>query len=1195
MKIFTALIAVTLLSFIAAAQEDSGEEIYLASDPALSPDGKVLAFSWRGDIWSVSTMGGTARQLTRHTARDGQPCFSPDGARIAFISDRHGSSQVYVMPAEGGVPERLTHHTAGYSLIEWYPNEPSLLVSGTRDNFWQDSRRLFAISSRERGPERLLFDAAADDASLSPDGKRVLFTREGMVWWRKGYTGSAACQIWMCDLETREFTRLLDHTGGSRSPLWKPEGDGFYFVGAQSGSFNLWEYDLDTGNQRQLTRFDDDSVVEPCISRNGKAVVFRHLFHFFRFHPETGTDPERIDVRCGADSVKKRIERPVLTRAEQAAFSADGLDVAFIAGGDLWVMDTELREPKRITATPGWESEAVFLPAEKAAPEEKGGEEDADEEGAAEEGAAEEGAAEEGAAENDSEEKAAEGEGEDVDTDEEGSDETATGGKDAILFISEVDGQSDLWRAERGEPDKYWWQNDTFELTRLTDDAGIESRLTISPEGSKIAYVKGQGDLWVADRDGENAAKVIESCNAPAYDWSPDGKWLAYAVDDNDFNRDIWIIPSDASAEPCNVSRHPDNESDPAWSPDGKILAFTGRRSETEVDIHYVWLTRDEDEKTDRDRSLEKALEKMDKARKKKKGGGGPGAGKGGREKGDDGGTKPAAEPEPGGAKEPAAGGKPGAGGEPAGKKPGADDKEEKTPDVVIDFEKIHERVRRISIPDSREGGLFWSHDSKKLAFSATVKGKRGVYTVEFPDELTPKLLTERPGYGARWLKEGNQIVWLASGTPASLSASGKSTSYDFDARGTVDIEAKYRAGFVLAWRLMRDFFYDGRLNDRNWDLIRGKYEDRAARAPDLQVFGTVVSLMLGELNGSHLGFTAGRMSRFRRGPGRGSTSEPTEWRDETAHLGLRFDDEFPGPGLKVRDVLPGSPPDRKTTSIEAGEVVRTIDGTPVSRDIDLTTVLNGPSDRDILLEVEGADGETREVSVRPISIYRVRSMLREKWIEDCRRIAGELSSGTVGYLYVPGMNWSSFLDFEREIYAEGAGRDGLIIDVRNNGGGSTADHLLTVLCQPAHALTMQRGGGPGYPQDRRVYAAWTKPIVVLCNQNSFSNAEIFAHAVKTLGRGQVVGVPTAGGVISTGGNRIMDLGYLRMTFRGWFVLENGLDMELNGAVPHHILWPQPGEMPAGKDVQLEKAVEVLLEEIEAAPEPPEPVYREIK
>jgi tricorn protease len=189
-------------------------------------------------------------------------------------------------------------------------------------------------------------------------------------------------------------------------------------------------------------------------------------------------------------------------------------------------------------------------------------------------------------------------------------------------------------------------------------------------------------------------------------------------------------------------------------------------------------------------------------------------------------------------------------------------------------------------------------------------------------------------------------------------------------------------------------------------------------------------------------------------------------------------------------------------------------------------------------------------------------------------------------------MSWRSFEEFERELYAAGYGRDGLVIDVRYNGGGFTADHLLTALTQPAHAITVSRGGGPGYPQDRKVYASWSKPIVVLVNQDSFSNAEIFAHAIRTLRRGKLVGVTTAGGVISTGGRRILDLGWLRTPGRGWFVLGTGEDMEMNGAVPDYEIWPEPGDAAKGIDRQLDKAVLVLAADVEAWQRRPRPELR---
>ena len=511
-------------------------------------------------------------------------------------------------------------------------------------------------------------------------------------------------------------------------------------------------------------------------------------------------------------------------------------------------------------------------------------------------------------------------------------------------------------------------------------------------------------------------------------------------------------------------------------------------------------------------------------------------------------------------------------------KAPEKEKEKEKRPEVVIDFEGLENRIHRIAIPNSQEYRLLWSPDSKKLAFRASVDGQAGLYTVTFPDELQPKRLSTVDGSQARWLKEGNQIVWLVGGTPATLSASGKATSLPFKARHAVGRRERLQAAFDEAWRILGEGYYDERMGNNDWGAIRAKYRPLAGQCVLADELAYVVNAMLGELNGSHLGFSASE----------GSWS-PSGWRDETGHLGLRFDETFTGPGLRVADVVPQTPGARVRHGIEPGDVVLAIDGTEVTPDTNLTRLLTGAPDRDVDLLVRTGEDEPRTVSIRPTSYRAVRARLYDVWLERARARVAESSDGTLGYLHVRGMNWSSFQRFEEELYKAGHGKDGLIIDVRDNGGGFTADHLLTSLTQPVHAYTSVRGGPPGYPQDRMVYARWTKPIVVLCNQNSFSNAEIFAHAIRTLGRGRIVGVPTAGGVISTGGAQVMDVGSIRTPFRGWFLADSGEDMELNGCVPDIVIWPEPGELETGRDRQLDAAVQVLLEDVAAAPTVPTP------
>lgn len=341
----------------------SADAIRLANNPALSPNGMLLAFDWNGDIWSVPTAGGVARQLTQNPARDRQPKFSPDGKWIAFTSDRDGSPQAYIMPVEGGAPRQVTFNTAGSQVVDWTADGQKLLLYGPRDHAWRRAERFFTVSATQRSPEEILFDEYGANGSLSPDGKQLLFTREGAQWWRKGYHGSQASQIWRYDLGGKQFTKVLDQDRGSLWPMWKPDGAGFYYVGGQTGNFNLYEHSGANGDSRPLTRFPDDSVVFPCISRDGSTIVFRHLFDLYRLKPGSPESPQKIDIECAADRVPDRKDRRVLSSASQAAFSNDGLEIAFIAGGDLWVMDTELREPRRITSSPEEESSPVFSPA----------------------------------------------------------------------------------------------------------------------------------------------------------------------------------------------------------------------------------------------------------------------------------------------------------------------------------------------------------------------------------------------------------------------------------------------------------------------------------------------------------------------------------------------------------------------------------------------------------------------------------------------------------------------------------------------------------------------------------------------------------------------------------------------------------------------------------------------------------------
>ncbi len=1097
-----ALSVAAMLFFVRPAPGADAVPMRLVSDPSVSPTGDRIAFSWIDEIWSADIDGQNVRRLTSNTASDTSPLFSPDGTQIAFVSDRTGSDQIFLMQTDGTNLRQITFHTAGYSLSDWFPDGNSILALGSRDHFHRDATRMIKVNVQDRAPEEILVNAMAEDAKISPDGKKILFTREGERWWRKGYQGERSAQVWMYDLESGEFEELLHEGVECMWPTWMPNGRGFYFTRGELHGFDLWQYRFAKNENakpklNKVVGFDDDSIVFPEIARNGSTLVFRHLFDLYKWNPKKKKQqPQKIELVVDSDvDLPSADLKRELSAADEAAFSKDGLEVAFISGGDVWVMDTELREPMRVTSTAGYEDDLVFSP-------------DGNE----------------------------------------------------LWFTSSAEGQVDIWKATRQDSDKYWWLNEQFDLEQITNDAHVEGSLRFTPDGKQLVYQQGRGDLAVLDADSQEKRILVTGFSGIDFDIASDGNWIAYSQQNNDFNSEIWITKLDGSMEPVNVSRHPDNEYGPRFSPDGKILAFTGRRIDQETDIYYLYLQAASDQETSRQRQMEEAIAKMKKNRKAP----GPKEESKGRN-GDDKSEKDSEE--------------------------AADDKDDDSDEdgvepIQIDFDGIHERLRRISIPDSRESNIFFSPDGKKMVFNASIDGERGWYTVEFPDELTPKLLTQSTGSGAVWTKEAGAILCLRNGTPTRVDASGKSESYAFEAPQHSDRAGWLRAGFLRAWLTMREAWYDPSFANHNWDSIRRKYASVAAQMHSPGGLGSVVELMLGELNGSHLGFYPSRS---------GNRDEPEGWVEQTAHLGVRFDDHFNGPGLKVKDVIPDGPADREDTKLLAGDVILSIDGKAVDPAMDLTLILNGRLDRNIVLAVrrEAQDEDADEaddvgegpsdeinVTIRPTSYARIRSLLYDKWLEQNRQTVDQASEGKLGYLHIRAMDMGSFYEFERQLYNVGYGREGLVIDVRDNGGGSTTDLLLTALTQPRHAITVPRGGGRGYPHDRAVFASWDKPIIVLCNQNSYSNAEIFSHSIKTLKRGKVVGVQTAGGVISTGAAQVNDVGRIRVPFRGWFLINDGEDMERNGCLPDTTIWPHPGELPAGHDRQLSTAVEMLLAEM---------------
>ena len=1066
---------------LAASAFAQDRTIRLPRDPQLSPDGAQVAFAWRGDVWIAPSDGGAARRLTTHPSDDGSPWFTPDQQAVVFSSNRDGSSQLYRVPVTGGAPQQLTHGSDRKTVHGFTPDGAELLVTMRTDRgfHYSESARLFAVDINGEKPKRMMIDVAMAQAALSPDGEHLLFVRGRPMWSRKGHRGTQSAQLWYADLRQSPVTiERLDEDQpefqniACQNPVWAPDSKTYYYVSDPDGTFDVYQRRLGSDVVRRVTRCgaldrSDDGVAFPSISKDGTTMLVRRRFDLMKIDTRSG-QMQPLALRASGDDHAVALERRVESSATDIAFTADGKQMAFVSGEDVWVMDRILKEPRRVTDTPHNETSVAF----------------------------------------------------------------SEDGK-RLFFVSDVAGEFDIWEATHDRDDGIWWLADEFTLRQVTDDREVEANLTRSPAGDHIAYTR-QSDIFVMDGDGGDHRQVVEAWSMPQFDWSPDGRWLTYATQDSDYNSDVWIVSLDGTQKPYNLSRHPDYDGSPAWSGDGKRIAFTSRRDGEESDVFYVNLTAETEELTSRDRTLEKAMAAM-KPKKSKP-----------EKKGEDA-DKEAAE---------------------ATAKRSDDEKSaRKDGKVVVDLVGIHDRLHRISIRDSREGGLIWSPDGKTLAFSATVSSQSGFYGVTFPNPGAPKKLASRALSRATWQKQGNEIVGLSSGKPAAMKGGTSTSTFEFSLRRTRDWSAVRQISFDQGWRAMRDRFYDPDMNNRDWDAIRRKYRPVAAQCLGQREFTDLMNMMLGELNASHMGHRGGSDALP-------SPSSRSSWAPTTFHLGLRYGIERPDKGLLVTSVIPGSPCSRERSKVHAGETLLAIDGVAITPATDVDALLTMDETRDVELTIAGEDGAERAVTVRPTP--SVARLLYDEFVENNRAKVDELSDGKLGYLHIQGMNMRSFRQMEEDLYHAGVGKDGLIIDVRFNGGGSTTDHVMTALTQPVHAITKSRGSGEGYPQDRKIYASWTKPIVLMCNEHSFSNAEILSHAVKQVGRGRLVGMRTAGGVISTGSVGLLDGSSVRMPMRGWYLVSTGEDMELNGCTPDIAMWNHP----MGPDAQLETAVQTLAEDV---------------
>ena len=348
--------------------DPSGPSPWL-SQPALSPDGREIAFVHGGDIWTVPVAGGDARLLVSGPADDRRPLYSPDGRTLAFVSDRTGNGDIYLLTPATGELRRLTFDDGAESLDAWSPDGEWIYYSSTTGDVG-GMNDIWRVRAAGGTPLPIVAERYTNEFAAAPapwdasKGTALLFCARGLAsaqWWRNGHSHIDESEIWLKhEGHIPEFKRIVDRGAKALWPMWDAEGAGFYYVSDRSGAENLWGSTL-SGKERQLTRFTSGRLLWPTISRDGRTIVFERGFGIWTLDTGGG-EPRPVPITLRGVPAGRGPEFRRLTGGiEEFALSPDGRKIAFVVHGEVFAVSAaDGGEAARVTRTAGAERHVAW-------------------------------------------------------------------------------------------------------------------------------------------------------------------------------------------------------------------------------------------------------------------------------------------------------------------------------------------------------------------------------------------------------------------------------------------------------------------------------------------------------------------------------------------------------------------------------------------------------------------------------------------------------------------------------------------------------------------------------------------------------------------------------------------------------------------------------------------------------------------
>ena len=1062
-------------------------------DVKISPDGKTIAFTYKGDIYTVPVTGGTASRLTTTTSYESSPVWSPDGKSIAFASDREGGHDVFIMNAKGGAAKRLTFNSAAEIPEAFTPDGKSVLYSANiqapaASVLFPRARlaQLYSVPA-EGGRPRQILGTPAQDIQYLPDGKSFLYQDDkgSEDEWRKHHTSSITRDIWLYDAATGSHTNLSNHAGEARNPVLGGDGQTVYFLSERNGgSFNVYSFPLsDPTKVTAVTKMSTHPV--RFLSRGADGTLaFGYDGEIYTLS-DKGGKPAKVNIDIVTDDYDEPVRQRVMN-ASQGVPSPDGKQVAFVNHGNIFVTSVDYPSTRQITFTPQGESRPSW-----------------------------------------------------------GADNRT------LYYNSDRDGHPGIYRATLGREEDPNFSNATvIEETPVfsTKDKVARQNPVISPDGKKMAYIEDGNKIAVLDLK-SNKVKYIthgetynERDGGISLDWSPDSKWLTFTIDVHQRSPYFDIaIANVETGELTNITNDAYSNYNPRWVMNGDAVIYTSDRYGmknhaswgTTEDVMIAFTNRDAYDRyrlSEEDLALLKETEKSQKNNKK-----------------DD--TKADKKGDKKDAKK--------------SDKKDADTKDspkKEDKSINVETEGIHDRIVRLTPFSANLGDIYVDNNGENLYYVADVENSYDLWKKSLRKGGTS--LFKKLGRNVSLIPDasGHNLFLLGQRMSKLAIPGSKEDNITFDI--TQDInrseEREYMYDYIVDTEAERFLVKD--MFGTDWKGLGKNSRKFLPHINNNYDFAELASELLGELNVSHTG------CRYR---GTGQT-------DPTASLGLIYDLNYDGDGLRVAEILKNGPFGRVSSKMVPGAIITAIDGQKLSDKSDPMAILNNRVKVKTLVEFTLPSGEKVEEVVLPVTPSAANAMMYDRWVERNRHLVDSLSGGRLGYVHIQAMNDDSYREIYADVLGRYAERDGIVIDTRYNGGGRLHEDLEILFSGKKYLTQEIQGVKSGEMPSKR----WLRPSIMITCEANYSNAHGTPWMYKHNKLGKIVGMPVPGTMSSVNWITLQDPSlYFGVPVVGFRTAEGNL-LENTQLEPDVKVANNPADISNGRDDQLITAVKTLLQDI---------------